>query len=451
MPGVDAGIQMYGGLLIDKGYQPHQHLVNNKPTLIYIIAAGGFFIKSNPFLGVRIIELVIFLFDLFLIHGIVKTARLKQPVLYLLSFCGIYLVSWDEGFLPEVFTIPLVLLAVYLLLRKARYYELAVTLCMVLSFMLKQNAFAVIGGVILVDILSKYRAPNAIKKSILHVTATAAWLLLAYMIIDAYGAWTDFIYQAIIYNGKYADRLPFMNAVINHIRHNSFVSVKGISMVMLLNAAMVFTLWKFYKRYQQKIALSFEDRFLLCAILIYIPAYFFTYISGKSHPHYYMLLIVPATFVLGRYVTDSAVAKVALGLLLVYGVYQNFGALDFNRQQSKSKTAIAAYLKQNTSADERIHIVGMGNQYIYVMAGRLSHTKFIIPIVENHGYRDIDKQMLDRDFAERLPKYMVTNKNYKPIPGNYYFEKIEQALKNYTPVFRDDRYIVYALNGATHR
>lgn len=35
--------------------------------------------------------------------------------------CAIYLVSWDEGFLPEVFNIPLVLLTVYFFLRRMHY------------------------------------------------------------------------------------------------------------------------------------------------------------------------------------------------------------------------------------------------------------------------------------------------------------------------------------------
>src|SRR5688500_9684146 len=122
MPGVDAGIQMYGGLLISKGYEPHQHLVNNKPTLIYYIGAAGFFLKSNPFLGVRLIELIVFTVNLLLINGIVKAAGLKQSVIYQLSFCAIYLVSWDEGFLPETFNIPLVLLTVYFFLRKIPWF-----------------------------------------------------------------------------------------------------------------------------------------------------------------------------------------------------------------------------------------------------------------------------------------------------------------------------------------
>jgi hypothetical protein len=72
MPGVDAGIRMYGGLLINKGYEPHHHLWNNKPTLTNVLAAAGFFVKPNPFLGVRIIELLLFTGNPLLVRCIEK-------------------------------------------------------------------------------------------------------------------------------------------------------------------------------------------------------------------------------------------------------------------------------------------------------------------------------------------------------------------------------------------
>ncbi len=439
MPGVDAGIQMYGGLLINKGYEPHHHLWNNKPTLIYVLAAAGFFVKSNPFLGVRIIELLLFIGNLFLIRGIVKAGRLKLTIVYQLSFCAFYFVSWDEGFLPEVFNIPLVLLTVYFFLIRIRYFELLAALFMLLSFMLKQNAFAVIGGIMLLDTFTNYRQPNSVKKIIQYALALAIWASIGYAILHNYDAWDGFLYQAITYNSLYADRLPFFTSVISHIRHNSFLSVKGVSLILVFNACMLVTLYRSFKK-----RVSFQDKFMLCAILVYIPSYIFTYISGKSHPHYYMLLIVPATFIFGRYVTDSIIAKIALVLLLVYGVYKNVNALKFNNDLLKSRTEIAEYIKQHTTPDDPVHFVGLGNQYMYIMADRLSNTKFIIPIFENHGYTEADKEVINRDFTENLPKYIVTNKTEnKPMEGNFYFEKIREALLSYHSVMQNDRYIIY--------
>jgi hypothetical protein len=451
MPGVDAGIQMYGGLLVSKGFEPHRHLVNNKPTLIYFIGAAGFFLKSNPFLGIRIIELVIFIVNLFLIRRIAKAAGLKQPVIYQLTFCAIYLVCWDEGFLPETFNIPLVLLTVYFFLRRMRGFEFFAALMLVLSFLLKQNAFAVIGGVILIDIFSWYRRHFVLYKIARYLAALVIYFFAWYGIMKSAGAWDEFLYQAFTYNAVYAERPSLWTAIVNHIRHNSFLSVKGVSVVMIFNAFLLITLWKKYRQY---IALSFEDRVMISAILIYTGAYFFTYLSGKSHPHYFMLLIVPATFILGRYVRMSLVAELALLILLTYGIYTNMQALSFNRQQYELSKAVTDFLKKKTSPEERIHVVGMGNQYMYVMADRLSSSRFIVPYLEDHGYEEFDKELLTRDFTKLLPKYIVTNKNERKLSGstNFYFQVVQQALQNYQPAFQNDRFIVYQRNAnlATH-
>lgn len=446
MPGLDAGIQLYGGMLINKGYEPHGHLVNNKPTLIYLISAAGFFYKSNPFLGLRIIELLLFVIDLLLLRGIAKQAGLKNPVFYLLSFCAIYLVSWDEGALPEVFTIPLALLTGYLFLKRVRYFEMLASLLLLVSFLLKQNAFGVIGGVIFIDIFSQYRAHFLVRKMFRYVLSLLAFSFAWYGIMKASGAWNEFWYQAIVYNILYADRLPLFTALVNHILHNSFLSVRGVSLVMLFNIYVLISVYQFFKRYRQEISFSFQERFMLCALLVYIPAYLLAYVSGKSHPHYFLLLIVPASFLLAIYLPG----KIVVMLLLAYGVYTNLGAISYNRLVYKSAREVAGFLKKNTSPEERVHIAGAGSQYIYVMAGRLSHTRFIVPLFEDDGYRRKDKVQLDRDFADNLPKLIAVRQGALQAGENYYWVKMRAALQKYTSAWENDRFTIYTLNPATH-
>src|SRR5690348_13192964 len=72
IPGTDAGIFMYGSMLITKGYSPYIYLWDDKPPLIYLIGCVGFLLKANPFLGIRIFELIIFFVNLLLIKKICK-------------------------------------------------------------------------------------------------------------------------------------------------------------------------------------------------------------------------------------------------------------------------------------------------------------------------------------------------------------------------------------------
>jgi hypothetical protein len=448
LPGVDASIHMYGGFLVNKGYEPHQHINNNKPTMIYLIGAAGFFVKSNPFLGVRIIELIVFGCNLFLINGITKTAGLRSAWYYLLSFTAIYLVCWDEGFLTETFNIPLVLLTVYLFLRKIRHFEFVAALLLVLSFLLKQNAIGVIGGVMIIDVFSSYRKNNLLRKLVKYTLALLLYSFAWYAIMQAFGAWDDFLYQTITYNSKYASRLPFFRSIMNHLRNNNFLSVKGISVILVFNACILVTLWKFLKKYRKNIPFTFEERFTVSAIFIYIPSYFLTYISGLSHPHYFMLLIVPATFILARYVATSLTGKAALLVLLAFGTYRNLQSIKFNPQLYKSREEVAAWLKAHTISGETIHMTGLRDQYVYVMTDRLSNTRFIIPIFENHGYRESDKQEITRDFRERPPRYIVMPRhNLKPgLRENFYFKTLLQTLKDYHEIDYKGQYIIYENN-----
>jgi hypothetical protein len=74
-------------------------------------------------------------------------------------------------------------------------------------------------------------------------------------------------------------RPSFYNLLISHIRNNSFISIKGISAVILFT------------------------------------------------PHYFMFLIVPATFILAYYVKETIAGKIALLELLIIGFNLNISLI----------------------------------------------------------------------------------------------------------------------------
>lgn len=84
--GVDAGLQMYGSFLISKGLFPYENLWNNKPPLIYILGSVGFLFRSNPFVGVRLLELFAFALNLMLLNKILSLIKIERRLIYLLFF-----------------------------------------------------------------------------------------------------------------------------------------------------------------------------------------------------------------------------------------------------------------------------------------------------------------------------------------------------------------------------
>ncbi|HMH35074.1 MAG TPA: hypothetical protein VK543_18690, partial [Puia sp.] len=319
-PGVDAGIHMYGAYLLTRGFLPLQALWNNKPPLIYFIGTVGFLLKSNPFLGVRILELLIFFFNLYLIHKIVKAVSFGRSVVYLITFSVIYLLCWDQGFLTETFVIPIILLTLYLSLEKNKYFEFIGAFLMVLAFLLKQNAAILVAGILAIDLFGYYRGRSIRKKAIKYLISLVVYLGLVLLLLNAFGILEDFYDQVFAYNSRQYVQIPFGRRVVDHLRHNSFLSYRGISAVMIFNVSILVTAWNYWKRYRGGDRFAMKDHFLIGSIAIYAGAYYFVYISGKTYPHYFMLLLVPASFILGYYVMKSLAARLALCCLFMIAI-----------------------------------------------------------------------------------------------------------------------------------
>ena len=444
-PGVDAGIHMYGSYLLTKGFLPFQALWNNKPPLIYFIGTAGFLLQSNPFLGVRILELLIFFLDLYLIHKIVKAASLGQSLAYLITFSVIYPLCWDQGFLTETFVIPIVLLTLHLFLQKNKYFEFTAALLTVLAFLLKQNAVIIVVGILAIDLFSHYRSRSTGQKAIKYLISLAVYSGLVFLLLNAFGIWEDFYDQVFAYNSRAYAQIPFVRLVVDHLRHNSFLSYRGISAVAIFNVSILITAWNYWKRYRRGESFAMKDHFLLASIGIYAFAYYFVYISGKTYPHYFMLLLVPAIFIMGYYVRRTIAGRLALCCLFVIAIYANLSMLNFDREVELGRKEVARYIHSHSTPEDRINIDRFGNQYLYVMADRLCNSKFIVPLLENNGYTDLYKKIIKEDFADHPPHFVVVNNmHYRPPdPANFYTQILSKTMQDYVVVFENSVFKVY--------
>lgn len=443
MPGVDAGIHMYGAYLVTAGKWPMEQLWNNKPPLIYLVGALGFFIPSNPFLGVRLVELAVLLLNLVLIHRIAVKANLRQPLLYPLTFLAIYLVCWDEGFLTETFTIPLNLLALYLFIAKAKWFEAQASLLFLLCTLLKQNGMFITGSIILIDIFSNYREGHTGTKLRryacwlpLYAGMVALWFLLT-------GVWDEFVDQVYTYNYRFVPRPGWWQWLVAHVRHNSFLSVKGVSVVMLFNLALLWMLWQYASMRRAGASFTMADKLLAGCLIVYLATYGFVYTSGKTYAHYFLLLIVPATFLFGKMVSNHWTGKLALTGLLVYAVWWNLFAVSMHQPVHQYKKPLADYLAQHSSPEDRVYIEGAGNQYVYVLAGRRCHTRFVVPLSEPHGYTEERKNQLLFDFAKHTPQFIVLSKQGKIDADIFQVQLVRKFLYRYSRIWENDAYVVY--------
>jgi hypothetical protein len=446
--GVDAGLHMYGGLLISKGLLPYENLWNNKPSLIYLIGSIGFIIKSNPFIGIRFLEIALFLFNLLLLKRIIRLTAIKNDLVYLICYCIIYLLCWDGGFLTETFAIPLTLLSLYLFLKRIRYFEILAVVFFVLGFLLKQNAMIVIASIIVFDFFSNYRTANRLRKFTWYGMSLVMLFLVCFFILKSFGILDEFIDQVFVYNTIHIKHPSLLKAVSRHLKGNSFLSIKGISLVMIFNISIFVTLWQYWKKYRSGTALNFSDHFLIGCIVSYLVCYPFVYISARTDAHYFMLLIVPATFIMGYYVNETRMGKLAIILLGIVGISMNVKRVSYYRKVYDTMTEAADYMKIHSNKNDYVLVAGFGHQYLHIAADRLSPTRFVMPLAEENGYTESYKQVIAKDLKTKSPLFIVRLKNnYKALNSkDFYNETIIEKLKSYHPVFQNNLYEIFQEN-----
>ena len=212
---------------------------------------------------------------------------------------------------------------------------------------------------------------------------------------------------------------------------------------MLLNVGVLFLAVQYFRDYRKKANFNLHDKLLSGSVFVYLLSYPAVYISGKTHPHYFMLLIVPATLIFGYCVIHSISGKIALLFLIAAGITQNLSTIQYENKRTESFKEVAVFLKNNTGKHESIYVQS-GSLYLYTMAERLSNTKFIIPLPENNGYTNEYKKIILDDFERRPPLFIVFSKNKvrRPDSINFYMQVVNQARKKYVPVFENDYYIV---------
>jgi len=183
----------------------------------------------------------------------------------------------------------------------------------IICFLLKQNAMFIVAAVILIDIFSNYRQARRSQKLISYFLAFLIYISLNIVFLKKFGLWNDFIDEVFIYNSEYVNHPSFYTVIVNHLTRNNFLSIKGVSFLMVFNICMLIILWKYWKHYRISQSFSLKEKILFGSSLAYLGTYIFVYISGRTDAPYFMLLIVPATFVAGHYVIETGVGKIALG------------------------------------------------------------------------------------------------------------------------------------------
>lgn len=426
IPGPDAGIFMYGGMLIHKGYLPYNELWDNKPPLIYYIASVGYLYKHQPFLLIRIIEIGCLLLNLFLIKKIVRLRYAQPAIYYQLLFILLYFLFWDRGFLTETFTIPINLFAVYLFYTKHKIRQTAMILCWWLLFLLKPNAVALASIIIFADVL---RGKKITVSAISYILQFSIVAIVVYTWLSYTGMFDGFIQQVFTENINHTQ-----NRTLAFFLSHHFSQPKYIALWLLIIMACI-------TAYRDK-----ELRIIsICLLLAYIAAF----INGKNHGHYVLLAIVPATAIGGYALTKSKWIIVALLGIFLAAVHQNTLSLRRYEKALSQKAQLIEFVKAETTINQRIYFAGKDNAYLYIMADRLSSNRFLHPPEETYNPDGPYGQMLEKELISNKPFLLMIPKD-SLSSQHHYASIINGTLLAYDSVNNIGDVNIYKLNPHKH-
>lgn len=426
IPGPDAGIFMYGGMLINKGYLPYRELWDNKPPLIYYIASIGYLYKQQPFLLIRIIEIGCLMLNLLLIKKIVRLRISQSAVYYQLIFTILYFLFWDRGFLTETFTIPINLFAVYLFYAKQKLRQPALILCWWILFLLKPNAVVLASIVILADIL---RSKNIVLSVIgyllqFSIVTTAVYVWLSYT-----GMLDGFIQQVFTENVNHTLDRSIKSFLANH-----FSQPKYFALWLLTATACI---------------VSYHNKELRISLACFLLAYTAAFINGKNHGHYVLLAIVPATAIAGFAFDKSK--WIIVGLLGVFStaVYQNTLSFSRYKKSKQQKIELITLVKSETSVNQHIYFAGKDNAYLYALTNRLSSTRFLPPFAETYNPESLFGHMLEKELISNKPFLLMIPKD-SLHSHHHYAQTINTMLPAYDSLKNVGNVLIYKLRTAKH-
>ncbi len=296
---VDVNCFFTVGRGITHGLVPYRDLYDQKGPLLYFVYALAALIAEHSFVGVFIIEVLLFALFLY-ISGRTAALLSEKPYAFWLTAAGLALgiplsPAFSHGGSAEEFFLPVFAAALYIVLKAMRERRPLKTTESVLLGVLAAAAlwtkytfcglFAGLAVAVLIwylaDRMGKALLP-AILWALAGAAAASAAVLIWYVLNGAIGAlWQVYfvdnltMYSQNIRGGNYADPLP------NLLNNLSWSIPAALGLAGLLITAK--------KAWRELLAVA------LSAVALFI----FTYASGRKYPYYAMVMACFAPFGFG--------------------------------------------------------------------------------------------------------------------------------------------------------
>lgn len=452
----DEGIYLTIGQALRKGLVLYRDIFDNKPPLIYLIAAFG---NGNLFwfrfsLTVSVLSTIFLFYNLS--HRIFKNQGVAAKVATAI-FAVLTTIPLLEGNIAnaEILILLPTVLGFLLFFRLSKDDQLKtrkillVGIVLGLGFLLKATAifdFTVL-AVWLIFFQKKNKIINFGKKEILLMTGYCLPIALISVYFSLKNSFFLFISSCFVktagYLGSWGTNTHFFS-LISILDFDMLLKIFLVSMIMLF-------LWL------RKKELGSSMIFLA---LWFIFSLFSATLSGRPYPHYLIQTIPPLSLILGlafnkeyrKMIYVSAILIILFFLSVVYyrfwryktlPYYQNF--VQFARGNKNKMSyfsyfspkmpeiySLADFVVKHSQPEDKIFIWG-DEPYLYSLSHRLPATRYTVAyhIIEQDAYNEAAEQI-----SNQKPVLVIITKNSHNFPGlksiaeKYYFKILD--LNNFT-------------------
>lgn len=227
-----------------------------------------------------------------------------------------------------------------------------------------------------------------------------AYLASRGVLAEAYDAY-------IMFNLRVIGRIGFGTAVETFLLFLKDVAARDV-ITLLTVASFVFLAGRTFQDARQ---LRF---FRLSSLLALFSA--LGILSARSmYEHYFLQMALPCAYMIGLAVVHADFRattrkRIAMGITLLLSGYAVMTASSFFSRENilEDEVNVALYISENTSADERIFVLG-GQPVVYFLSNRRAPTKYFWWLHHTDAFKkimpDYDQSMTE--FFSAMPKYIV--------------------------------------------
>ena len=383
----DEGIYLTLGQALRKGLVWYRDIHDNKPPLLYLIAA----ISANLFYF-RLILMVWFLVTVAAFYRLLQLLLPKNRLTWYLGvFALIGLTILTEGNIAnaEIFMILPLIWAMFLTARQQRFGLIGLLFSAAFLFKVPAGTDLAAAGLWLI-IFPKTKLKNLIKLGLGFFIP----VLITIIYYSLMGAFTPYVRSALMQNIGYLSTWG-----------DSQGGLKIRAVILIVALSLFIALAKKLK----------TNRYFNLTVIWFLFALFGALLSGRPYPHYLIQPAVPGAILISWLISTKKkavriiVLSVAVLTIIAYQqigfwgypvlqYYRNFGAYLFRRQsltayrnsfdpQVEQNYAVADYIKQKTMADDKIFVWG-DEPAIYALSRHLPVGRYTVTyhILDFNGF-----------------------------------------------------------------